>query len=352
MDSSVLQNELAAARLAAADLSESPSTTFTFRQRVTWLERFGLHSMAYSLLQEGMQYFDKEGIGFIAYQEALGERVVLADPVCDAAHYETLLGAFLANGPRRVSFVQLSTEVADLLAARFGYHVTEFGQETVVELSEWSLRGKKKQIFRTALNQARAQGIEICEAGSQGLEDRISADWLQTRRCKAQEIRFLIRPKDMPYRKDVRCFYAFQNDMPIAFIHFDPLYEAGRIVGYVPNISRANAGFRQGLFYAMMAHALVQFQAEGVERVNLGLSPLALSENRDGLTEALRNAESTWLRRLFVLTTRFGQRLYNFSGIRFTKQRFQGMEKPVYVASTTALPLKAFLACLKLSRLV
>lgn len=324
---------------------------FTHAERIQWLERFGGHCMSYSTLQPNMQYFDLPNVGFIAYRECLGERIVLSDPVC-APHLRILLiNEFLKVSPKRTSFVQVTPPIAQILSQQFKMYTTEFGQETKIDLKQWSLRGKKKQIFRTALNQAEKLNIRIMETFSHHFDDRISENWLSTRRCKNNEINFLIRPKIMPYQKDVRRFYGYQDLQPIGFIHFDPIYQHGRVIGYVPNISRANQTFKQGLFYAIMAVALEQFKREGFKVVNLGLSPLHLKDDTS-INEHWGLTSSTALTRLFKLTQRFGQRFYNFRGIQFTKQRFRAEEQPTFVASRQKVPLKAFLACFRLSNLI
>ena len=105
---------------------------------------------------------------------------------------------------------------------------------------------------------------------------RISDAWIRTRRCKNNEIRFLIRPMIVDYREGTRYFYAYRDDEAVGFVFFDPLYRDGRLAGYVPNISRSSANFRQGLWYALMAHALGVFREVGVQYVDLGLVPLQL----------------------------------------------------------------------------
>jgi NADPH-dependent 2,4-dienoyl-CoA reductase/sulfur reductase-like enzyme len=64
---------------------------------------------------------------------------------------------------------------------------------------------------------------------------------------------------------------------PSGFIFFDPIYENGEVIGYVPNISRASESFPLGIFYTLMAKVFEQFKAEGIPYIFLGLFPLALS---------------------------------------------------------------------------
>ena len=320
---------------------------FSNNERIEWITKYGSHCMSFSTMQPDMCFFDVPEIGFIAYQDCLGERVVLSNPICAPEDFAFIIEQFLGMSRKPVSFIQVTPDVAQLLSSKFSMYCTEFGQETLIHLKDWSLKGKKKQIFRTALNQAKKLDITIMETFTHHDDDRISDTWLNTRRCKQKEIRFLIRPKDINHTQGVRRFYGFKDMQPVGFVHFDPIYRNNQVIGYVPNISRANQLFKQGLFYAIMAVALEQFQSEGIERVNLGLSPLSIKNSPQQ-----RIVSSRPLERMFKLTARFGQKYYNFDGIQFTKSRFRGEEQPTYVASHKAIPLKAFAACFKLSKVI
>ena len=323
------------------DIPEGP---ISFSERVALLKQYGSHSQSFSTLQPGMHYFDVPGVGYIGYMKKWGLNFVLSDPVCAPQDRELMLSRF----ERRVSnicYIQISRPVMEILHKRFGYYGTQFGAESRVDLSQWSLKGKKKQVIRTALNQAREAGITVQERFSDDHTREISDAWIRTRQCKRQEIRFLIRPMDMEYRENERHFYAYQDGKAVGFIYFDPVYERNEIVSYVPNISRASANFRQGIFYTIMAHAMETFQAEGVPRLDLGLIPLHLSEETEP-------QESRILKSLCRGVYRHGNRFYNFRGLEFTKSRFRGEIERTYCCHKPALPMLEFLAVFRLTRLI
>ena len=224
------------------------SGSFTFTERVGFLKKYGTHSQSFSTLQPGMQYFDVPGMGYIAYMRKWGATFVLSDPVCAPEDFGSLLESFHQKFPN-ASYIQVSKPVVDFLHLRFGLYGTQFGSESRIDLSKWSLSGKKKQILRTALNQAEKNGITVKERFSDDHTREISEAWIRTRKCKSNEIRFLIRPMEMDYRENERHFYAYQDGKAAGFIYFDPIYRNNEIISYVPNISRANADFRQGIFY-------------------------------------------------------------------------------------------------------
>ncbi|MEQ6885889.1 DUF2156 domain-containing protein [Salicola sp. Rm-C-2C1-2] len=323
------------------DVPEGP---ISFSERVALLKQYGSHSQSFSTLQPGMHYFDVPGIGYIGYMKKWGLNFVLSDPVCAPEHRELILSRF-ERRVSNISYIQVSRPVMEILSERFGYYGTQFGAESHVNLSQWSLKGKKKQIIRTALNQAREAGITVQERFSDDHTREISNAWIRTRKCKSQEIRFLIRPMDMEYRENERHFYAYQNGKAVGFIYFDPIYERNEIVSYVPNISRANANFRQGIFYTIMAHAMETFQEEGVPRLDLGLIPLHLSADTEP-------QESRMLKSICRGLYERGNRFYNFKGLDFTKSRFRGEMKKTYCCHKPALPMLEFLAMFRLTRLI
>lgn len=337
------QSVAAGAALNAGALS-GIKNGFTQTDRVEYLKRFGSHSQSFSTLQPDMDYFDMPGVGYIGYMSKWGIKFVLSDPVCAPEHTPQILKAFYSIHPS-ANYIQVSPRVARILHEQLGLFATQFGSEIRINLKTWSLGGKKKQVIRTAINQAQSLGIEVRETLADDQRNQISQAWLKTRKCKSNEIRFLIRPMDMAYRENERRFYAYQDGKPVGFVYFDPIYKDNQIVSYVPNISRANAEFKQGLFYTIMAHAMEVFQAEGVPCLDLGLVPLYF-------TEADEPCESRVLKWAQKLVWEKGNFLYNFKGLAFTKSRFRGETFSIYNCHPKAFPALDFIAMFKINRLI
>ncbi|MEW9900179.1 DUF2156 domain-containing protein [Chitinivorax sp. PXF-14] len=329
--------------LDGAALTPSIST-FSHGERVAYLMEHGVHSQSFSTMQSDMEYFDVPGIGYIAYARYWGMQFVLGDPVCEPKYFEPMLTKFLKRFPNAL-FAQVSKPIVDILHQSFSYYGTQFGSESKVSLSDWNLRGSKKQIIRTAINQARAQGIEIKEGPFDRYTKKISEAWIKTRRCKNNEIRFLIRPMLMDYKENTRYFYAYHNGEAVAYIFFDPLYKNGKLISYVPNISRSCASFKQGLWYAIMVHAMEVFRSEGVPYVDLGLVPLMLADDYEP-------QESKILRKMMAVIRERGDMLYNFKGLEFAKARFNGVVEKTYCCHRNALPGLAMVAMFRLTRII
>jgi lysylphosphatidylglycerol synthetase-like protein (DUF2156 family) len=317
---------------------------FSFEERISYLKEYGSHCMSFSALQQGIRYFDLPGKGYIAYEKKWGLRAVLSDPVCDVKDRETLIEAFLKDG-RPTGFAQVSEPVATLLHEKFGFYATQFGVESVIDLKNWNLKGKKKQVLRTSLNQAIKRGIYVRECYQENRFNQLSQDWVKTRKVRNREIRFLIRPMNMEYQEGTRKFAAYKENELIGFIFFDPVYSEKRVISYVPNISRFSQSFRQGIFYTIMIEAMETFREEGVEYIHMGLSPFVVSDTDS-------HYESVITKKLIRLLYEYGNGIYSFKGIYFTKSRFGGEDFPTFCVHRGNLPLWEIITLFKISNLM
>ena len=317
---------------------------FSQAERVRYLKEYGSHSQAFSSMQPGMEYFDLAGIGYIAFMRRWGVLLVLADPVCDQKHFEFITEKFLTRHPG-AQFIQVTKPVVDILHRKYGYYGTQFGSEIRIDLQKWDLKGRKKQVIRTAINQAKAMGVEVRESPVDGHTQEISESWLKTRACRKKEIRFLIRPLKNDYTENSRHFYAYLDGKAVGFVFFDPIYERSQIISYVPNISRACVSFKQGLWYVIMSRAMEIFQAEGVSYLDLGLVPLMVDKE-------VEPQESRVFRRLLHVVHDKCSFLFNFSGLEFAKGRFNGQTDRNYCCHTRAVPALSLLALWRVTGII
>lgn len=317
---------------------------FSLDERVSYLKRYGDHCMSFSAMQPGMHYFDIPGIGFIAYKTQWGSRYVLSDPVCDKKDREFIISEFLKDD-KSAAFAQISEPVAELIAEKFGYYSTQFGVETLVDLEDWDLKGKKKQVLRTSINKAQKDGVRFIEKDHKNGERKLTDEWLKTRKVRNREILFLIRPMEMDYEEGTRRFYAYKGDELLGFIYFDPVYSGNKVVSYVPNISRFSHDFKQGIFYPLMVHAMEVFKSEGIKYMHLGLSPMVVEE--DDL-----HYESSIVKSIIRLLYKYGNMIYSFKGLHFTKSRFQGKDCKTFCAHKKMLPTRDFLSMFRLAKII
>ena len=329
---------------AKARLREIGIDMFSLDERAGYFKKYGNHCLSFSAFQPNMHFFDISGIGYIAYMKKWGTRFVLADPVCHESDRVFLVGEFLKDRTN-TAFIQISESFGNLLHERFGLYATQFGIESVIDLKSWNLKGKKKQVLRTSINKAQKDGVHFIEMDGKIIDDELTREWLRTRRVRRKEVVFLIRPRNQEYQDGTRRFYAFLKDELLGFIHFDPVYDDGRIIAYVPNISRFSPKFKQGIFYPLMVHAMETFKSEGVPYLYLGLSPLAVADED-------KPCESGILKWMVRLLYKYGNILYSFKGLHFTKSRFGGTELKTFCAHREWLPTKSMLTVFRISNII
>jgi lysylphosphatidylglycerol synthetase-like protein (DUF2156 family) len=236
--------------------------------------------------------------------------------------------------------------VVDHLHGRHGYYGTQFGSESKILLADWSLRGARKQIIRTAVNGAAAAGIEIREGGFDHDVKRISEAWIRTRRCKNNEIRFLIRPMIIDYREGTRYFYAHTpGGDAVGFIFFDPIWQRrppGRLCA-------------EHLAFVRQLPPGPVVRADGACAGRVQGRGRALRRPRPGAAAdggRVEPQESRLLRATMSVIRERMDFLYNFKGLEFAKSRFQGRVEKTYCCHRSAMPALAMTAMFRLTRII
>lgn len=323
----------------------------TKTELLPYLEQYGSHCMAYTSLEPDMEYFVLEGVGYIAYTSvkhwfwAWKERkVVLADPVCDHKNYHNIISHFVKKYPR-VIFMEASRELAEVLDG-MGYEVNQFGIETDLSLADFDLKGKQRAKLRQWRNKCQREGVSVKEEAIEdckNLEEirALSAQWLAKKGGK--EFSFLVRPLRFKNDKDARYFWAYKQEKLIGVAVFDPIYNDGNVVGYYHNIDRITDDAPHGTSVAIILSAIEVFSQEDKQFVSLGMSPLLLQ--RGMVNEDFNYRRST--RKAFWYAFDKLNFIYPFQGNASHKKKFNGVQKPVYISSTTSMNMWEVFVMLK-----
>jgi len=176
-------------------------------------------------------------------------------------------------------------------------------------------------------------------------DEALTREWMSTRAVSKKEVLFLIRSKEQEYQEGTRKFYAFMGEELLGYIHFDPVYDNGKVMGYVPNISRFSPKFKQGIFYPLMVHAMETFKKEGVPFLYLGISPATVADDD-------KPCESKVFKFFVRLLYNYGNWFYSFKGLHFTKSRFQGSEVKTFCSHRELLPTRAFVTVFKMCNII
>jgi lysylphosphatidylglycerol synthetase-like protein (DUF2156 family) len=313
----------------------------TAKFRFTKLQNFGRGSLAYSSLQEGLQYFMHE-LGYVAYRQLKDGKnsvVVLADPICEPGRRKEFMAAFLEHKSDPV-FLHITRDTGEILN-ELGFRVNELGVETIIDIQDFDLVGNKKQQLRAARNNAKKDNLEIVELDSvdnatMRAFKKIGDDWLKEKVTSDSEMRFIVRPLVLVDELDVRKFVAKLDGEIVGFVVFDPMYENGEVIGYIANHLRTNLKRSYSVVDAIILEAIEKFKAEGKRELSLGLSPLAKVDDQGEFTH------SKLLTAHFKYAFERANYLYNFKNLAQHKLKYRpGMrgarEEKVYCAMKTRL---------------
>ncbi len=325
----------------AAEISES--------DRYALLARHGRFALAYSVAcQPGLAHFG-DAEGFLSYCMVGRTAFVLADPLAPAEMHGALIDAFVAE-KGDVTFWQVSHETAALLDER-GFAVNALGVESIVDLADFDFSGPARRSFRTATNRFERTGHRVVEAPPESFDPRrvrsISEAWRRTRTTRRHELSFLVRPVVLSDEPGVRKFFIVDSrGDPVAFAFFDPLYEDGRLVGYLSATRRWLPEADPLSSYFLVRRAIERFREEGAGRLYLGLMPFHRIED-DEFTK-------DWLtRRVFrlIYTNRLANWLiYPSQSLARHKESYGGFARQTYCAQNTAPSLPHLLKLLRACR--
>lgn len=318
--------------------------------RIALLRQHGSFSQAYSAtFQTGLLHFgDRDG--FLAYTTVGSTAMVLSDPVAPLQRRAELIGRFLAlHGD--VCFCQISRGVAEMLVP-LGFLVNEIGCETRIDLPTYNFSGQKRRNLRKATSKMVRLGYVTREATLSAIDrdelQRVSEAWRRRRTVRRREVVFLNRPMVLAEEPDVRRFFTFDADGRLAaFGFFDPVYTGGAVTGYsISTRQRPDLDFMVG--HALKRHAIETFQAEGLQTVYLGLSPVEHMYDSEFkhdwlMHRALRFARDSWTFNRFV---------YSMEGHAVHKRQFDGIVEPTYFAFNRTPSLTRLIKLLRACRVV
>lgn len=315
---------------------------------IRYLKLFGTNSLAYSTLQDGMEYFILKDKGYIAYKKGgiiKKHTFVLGDPICGKNNLEEILTEFLKKEKDPI-FWQVYKSTGNILY-KMGFYVNECGPETFLDPNTYTLDGPEKVKLRKALKVADEEGITLKELKFNEINEEevryISNNWIDRKVVNTGELAFLARPFVYGDEPDVRKFYAFdKNNKMLGFIVLNPMYNSNKIIGYCVDMIRARKDAPKAISHIMTLKVLEQLKNEGINKLSLGWSPYYHIEDNGHMNSPL-------LTLYLISQYQLGNNLYNFKGQAEHKREYLGKEIKTYFCSKHRLPLLAiynsFIVC-------
>lgn len=314
------------------------------------VQRFGSHSLAYSILQPGLRYWGSATRGVAAYRKNVGQCTFLGDPACPPEMLDTFLTELLAAFPRAL-FMQIHENTATSLR-NLGHHITPVGVENDIDTATFSLRGRRMADLRHYRNKARAGNVSVEEQLDSVALRRVlrpvSNAWLPQKSWIGRELEFLARPFTAEPEAGVRIFTGSIDGRVVAFVVLDPLYGEGKVTGFSVTILRHYREIPEGTVDYIILGAITALAAEGIPLLSLGVSPFQRLE----ALGARHGVGSPVIFGLYRLLRRWGNPIYHFRGLSFHKSRYRAREIPVFTASPGPIGLWPLYASARACRML
>lgn len=271
--------------------------------------------------------FSDSGNSFIMYGAQRRSWIALYDPIGPFEEAQELIWKFREAADRagaRPAFYEASADYLPLYIDA-GFTVLRLGEQAFVKLANFDLNQPALRSVRQTFNRAERDGlsldfIDAAEVPAQiGMLRGISDAWLAQHR--AREKGFSLGRFDPAYvRRNTVAVVRYKGEA-VAFATMlltDKLDEVSiDLMRHAPSAPRNTMDF---LFISLIR----EFQQRGYGYFNLGMAPLA------GLTN--NPLAPLWHRlgRRFYL---YGERFYNFQGLRAYKDKYNPLWQPRYLAT-------------------
>jgi phosphatidylglycerol lysyltransferase len=308
-------------------LRGDPATLHDRKKARRIIDEYGKTSLArLSLLPDKSYYFSPSGKSVIAYVAKGRAAITLGDPI---GHPEDLQEAivsfreFCNQNDWFPTFYEVLPETLPIYQS-LGYRWVQIGEEAIIDLHTFNLKGKANQDFRTAINKLSKSGYRL-QVYHPPIADSliarlkpVSDEWLKSK--QGSEKQFSIGWFNPDYLKE--CHIAVVEDgngEAIAFSNLLSGYNRKEVtVDLMRHLNRAEKGTMDFLFAEMLKH----FQQEGYDSFNFSLSPLAgVGESPD--SQRVEKGLNYFFEHL--------NQFYNFKGLHQFKEKFRPRWEPRYL---------------------
>lgn len=287
-------------------------------------EKGGNHVSHLIFLKDKEQFWTKDRNTLIVYKQVFNKLVVLGDPIGDEANFQHAIKQFneyckLKN--MKPIFYQTSPRYMQYYHDS-GYRFVKLGEEAIVNLSEFSLEGKKGAKLRTRINKFTRNGFTFSVVEpphSQALYKeikRISDSWLGEEKEKGFSV--------VSFKEDYvsRFPIALLNDPDGNVIAFSTLATDYKHTLTI-DLMRKGKQSPHGTMDVLFIHIFEWAKNNGYRNCSLGMAPLA----------NVGNCKHSFIsERIIRYVYLYGNKKYNFKGLREFKSKFATNWEPKYLA--------------------
>jgi phosphatidylglycerol lysyltransferase len=332
----------------------APAVLPAERRSAESLEEFvfehGEHFDSYLATEPGrLSFWSRAGHGLISYTRRGRYVLVGGGLIAPSQHKEALLAEFVEYASQhqlRVAFHNITDDELPLFRG-FGFQVTKWGEEPVVDLGSCTWGGKAFEWVRRQTNFCQRHSVTAFEVRPDELEhehwNRTLAEVLEvsaeslTLKPQADEMKFFEGRIDN-HRLGLRRLFVARSG-----------HGAGRMEGFVicnpmlggtmwsTELYRHRRDAVRGTIAYLFHHLMQQLQAEGVSRVGLCLDP--------GLrTDTPIPGDSFLVRRGMSFSDRHLGLVFDNAGLRHFKTRFRPRYENRYICARPGVSFGSLLA--------
>ncbi|MFA5633436.1 MAG: bifunctional lysylphosphatidylglycerol flippase/synthetase MprF [Porticoccaceae bacterium] len=308
----------------------------TLVEAETILNRFGGSEFAHLVfLGDKSLLWSPDRTAFIQYAMIRDRLIALGDPCGNPAAFDTVLIAFRDYADRH-GLTPCLYEVSEAHLHHYhdaGFALFKLGEAAVVELADFTLEGKRGAALRHSINRAKRSGAEFALL-EQPLEEplwatlrALSDRWLMER--EAAEKGFSLGNFNEAYLRRSPIAIIEVKGRVVAFANLMPDY--GRHEELSVDLMRHYPDAPPGTMDLLFVELILYARAQGYTAFNLGMAPLG----GVGETRYARAGE-----KIMRLAFEYGNRFYNYKGLRDFKEKFHPRWRSTYFAYPllTALP--------------
>jgi phosphatidylglycerol lysyltransferase len=313
-----------------------PATHSDYRKAKEIVQKYGRSSLApLTLLSDKSYYFSPAGRSFIAYVPKGRGAIALGDPIGPIEDRKEIIISFQQFCQRNdwyPAFYQTLPDDIDIYTS-LGYGVIKIGEEAIVDLKTFTLKGKAGKNFRPSINRLTKLGYQVSFYEPPITHELlhqlkpVSDEWL--RMIHGSEKQFSLGWFDEAYLQKCKIAVVHSPDGEIkAFANLLPEYQINEVT---IDLMRHRHSIENGTMDFLFTSLLQHFQDQGYDSFNFGLSALV------GVGEKPESRRlEKGLRYLYEHLNRF----YNFHGLHAYKEKFRPRWEPRYLVypSLAALP--------------
>jgi len=279
-------------------------------------------------------FFSPSHRAFLAYSVAGSDAVVLSDPVGPEDEIEDTIRLFMVfceESDWRLGFHQALPDFLPIYR-RLGFKKLKIGDDAIVDLTRFSLEGRRMREFRNALARMGKSGVQfrrydppIPREILHEVRD-VSNEWL--RFSGRRERQFSLGTFHQDYVGSTSIVAATDAAGRIlAFVNIIPSYCAGETT---VDLMRRRTEAPNGIMDFLFVNLFLESRKKGFTRFNFGLAPMSGFAEQDESSREER-AIHAFFRRLNFL--------FSYRGLRSYKAKFASTWEPRYLIYRNALDL-------------